>query len=402
MTSSCSIDPALYPGATALLLLPDGSWMVGEGIGTKGITIGEICFNTAITGYEEIISDPSYAEQIITFTFPHIGNVGTNSDDMESYFPHAKGIIIRNPITSPSNYRSTHHFQDWLVKHNIIGISGLDTRKLTQHIRQKGSSNVLIYHANDLSNCSINSLLDQLHTAPLMTGCDLASKVSNATSSQWTDPLWQLPAPEHSYHVVAIDFGAKHNILRHLVSSGCSVTLLPATSSLETILSYQPDGIFLSNGPGNPAATATHAVPLIQQLIETGLPIFGICLGHQLLAHALGAKTRKMHQGHRGANHPVQCVSTGKVEITSQNHGFEIDPQSLPPEVSITHISLFDQSIEGIALNNKPVFSVQYHPESSPGPHDSHYLFHQFVDTMRQHKSTHASTPSRLSSSLSF
>ena len=336
-----------------------------------------------MTGYQEILTDPSYAGQIITFTFPHIGNVGTNDEDIESTTPAARGLILRRGITSPSNWRSASPLDAWLKSHNIVGLAGLDTRQLTRRIRDSGAPTGTICHAPD-GKFDLDALTAKASAWPGLNGMDLAAEVSCRQPYDWTQSSWSLvagydqqTAPKH--HVVAIDYGAKHNILRCLAASGCKITVVPANYSAEDILARNPDGIFLSNGPGDPAATGKYAVPVIKSLLEAGQPIFGICLGHQLLSRALGAETEKMHLGHRGANHPVKDIETGKVEITSQNHGFVVKRDSLPGGVSETHHSLFDGSVEGIRLDGKPVFSVQYHPEASPGPQDSHYLFERFI-----------------------
>ena len=374
----------------AALILADGNVFFGYGIGKTGSTLGEICFNTAMTGYQEILSDPSYAGQIITFTFPHIGNVGANGEDMETYKPDAAGLIIREPITNPSNYRSTSHFNDWLMDNAITGISGIDTRALTRHIRKHGAQNVGIVHVNDKAfDSAIADMKERLSKAPKMAGQELANTVTTAQTYTWDMKRWEHgvgsePQENPLYHVVAVDFGQKLNIGRSLASVGCTVTIVPATTSFKDIMAHKPDGVFLSNGPGDPAATGKYAVPVIKKLIDSGIPIFGICLGHQLLALALGGKTMKMQQGHRGANHPVKDLRTGKVEITSQNHGFAVaNDSTLPDDVEVTHISLFDGTIQGLAHKTKPIFCVQGHPEASPGPHDSQYLFGQFVELMR-------------------
>ena len=375
--------PAQPEGATGALVLADGSIFWGRGIGASGTTLGEVCFNTSMTGYQEILTDPSYAGQIITFTFPHIGNVGTNDEDIESTTPAARGLILRRGITSPSNWRSASPLDAWLKSYNIIGLAGLDTRQLTRRIRDSGAPTGAICHAPD-GKFDLDGLIAEASAWPGLNGMDLAAEVSCRQPYDWTQSSWSLiagydqqTAPKH--HVVAIDYGAKHNILRCLAATGCKVTVVPADYSAEDILARNPDGIFLSNGPGDPAATGKYAVPVIKSLLEAGQPIFGICLGHQLLSRALGAETEKMHLGHRGANHPVKDIETGKVEITSQNHGFVVKRDSLPGGVSETHHSLFDGSVEGIRLDGKPVFSVQYHPEASPGPQDSHYLFERFI-----------------------
>ena len=399
-------NPKRPPNATALIVLADGTLFWGRGFGAETKAVGEICFNTAMTGYQEILTDPSYAGQIINFTFPHIGNTGTNEDDIETANPAARGLIVREDITQPSNWRACKHLDDWLKSHDLPGISGIDTRALTRRIRDHGAPNGVICH--DPSGAfDLKALREEAASWSGLKGMDLAKEVCCKESYEWDEPLWSfspspstpsasLPSPRGEgdpsdkrgsgegtkHNVVAVDFGAKHNILRCLVSAGCRVTVVPATTSAEDILLHKPDGVFLSNGPGDPEATGKYAVPMIQALMEKNIPIFGICLGHQLLARALGAKTRKMNLGHRGANHPVKDLQTGKVEITSQNHGFEVITDSLPDGVEATHISLFDSSNEGLRVKGKPVFSVQYHPEASPGPQDSHYLFERFVEMM--------------------
>ena len=379
---------------TALLVLADGTVLEGFGLGAPGHAVGEVCFNTAMTGYEEILTDPSYAGQIITFTFPHIGNVGTNDEDIETVnmaaTPGARGVILRTDITQPSNFRATRHLDQWLRARGIIGLSGIDTRALTALIRENGMPNAVIAH--DASGTfDLDALKKQAHEWPGLVGMDLVPMVTSGQRFSWDETPWQwgkgygrLDKPE--FHVVAIDYGIKRNILRLLASVGCRVTVVPAKTSAEDIAALNPDGVFLSNGPGDPAATGQYAVPVIKKLIDSGTPTFGICLGHQMLGIALGGKTMKMHQGHHGANHPVQDMTTGKVEITSMNHGFAVDKDSLPKNVEQTHISLFDGSNCGIALKDRPVFSVQYHPEASPGPRDSHYLFTRFVELMRSRK----------------
>jgi len=382
------------PGTNAALALADGSVLWGQGVGASGTTVGEICFNTSITGYQEIITDPSYAGQIITFTFPHIGNVGTNPKDIETLTPAARGCVMRADISAPSNWRAVQHFDAWLKSHNLVGIAGVDTRALTIAIREGGSQVGALGHATyGIPNSA--SLVETARMWPGLEGMDLAREVSCKQSYTWSETRWTL-GQEHGkrdekqaraaqHHVVAVDFGAKQNILRCLVSLSCRVTVVPATATAEDILEHKPDGVFLSNGPGDPSATAIYAVPMVCDIIASGLPVFGICLGHQIMALALGAKTEKMHHGHRGANHPVKEIATGKVEITSQNHGFVVVEDSLPDSVQMTHVSLFDGSLEGIALKDRPVFSVQYHPEASPGPQDSHYLFERFVTMMERH-----------------
>ena len=372
--------------ATAVIVLSDGTLFWGKGIGAETQSIGEICFNTSMTGYQEIMTDPSYAGQIITFTFPHIGNVGTNDEDTESVTPAARGLIIREDITSPSNWRAQKNFDAWLKSHNLVGISGIDTRALTQRIRDLGAPAGIIAH-NQNGEFDLDALHNEAKSWSGLEGLDLAKEVSCTQSYTWNESSWSFETgyekQENPVHkVVAVDFGAKQNILRCLAAAGCDVTVVPATATANDILSHNPDGVFLSNGPGDPAATGEYAVPMIKDLLDKNIPIFGICLGHQLLTLALGGKTRKMHLGHRGANQPVKDLKTEKVEITSQNHGFEVIADSLPDNVEQSHISLFDGSNEGIAVKGKPVFSVQYHPEASPGPQDSHYLFDRFVNNM--------------------
>jgi carbamoyl-phosphate synthase small subunit len=383
--SHASLRP---PGATAALVLADGSIFWGRGVGAAGVAVGEVCFNTSMTGYQEIMTDPSYAGQIISFTFPHIGNVGANAEDIETVTPAARGLVLRADITQPSSWRAAQPFDAWLKSHGLAGIAGIDTRRLTRRIRDLGAPNGTLCHAPD-GKLDVAALAAQARAWPGLEGMDLAKDVTCRQSYAWDETRWvqgkgygRLAAPR--FHVVAVDYGAKRNILRTLASQGCRVTVVPATASADDILRHRPDGIFLSNGPGDPAATGVYAVPVLRDLLATGKPLFGICLGHQLLALALGARTRKMSIGHRGANHPVQDLATGKVEITSQNHGFCVLPETLPPSAEVTHISLFDGSNEGLRLKDKPVFSVQYHPEASPGPQDSHYLFERFVAMMEQ------------------
>ncbi len=382
------------PKATALLVLADGTVLEGFGLGATGSAVGEVCFNTAMTGYEEILTDPSYAGQIITFTFPHIGNVGTNEEDVESLNmaarPGACGVILRTDITAPSNYRATRALDEWLKARGIVGLAGIDTRALTALIREKGMPNAVIAHAAD-GKFDLPALKKQAAEWPGLVGMDLVPMVTSAQRFSWDETEWvwgkgygRQESPE--FHVVAVDYGIKRNILRLLASAGCKVTVVPATTSAAEIMTLKPDGVFLSNGPGDPAETGKYAVPVIKSLVDSGTPTFGICLGHQMLGIALGGTTVKMHQGHHGANHPVKDMTTGKVEITSMNHGFALDKDSLPAGVEQTHVSLFDGSNCGIALAGKPVFSVQYHPEASPGPRDSHYLFARFVDAMRKAK----------------
>ena len=377
----------LKPVPNAVLVFADGTVFSGYGIGAAGVTAGEICFNTAMTGYQEILTDPSYTGQIITFTAPHIGNVGANDDDHEAKAPSVSGLILREAITEPSSFRSLGHFDAWLKKHGLRGISGVDTRAITQHIRMKGAQNVAIaFNPQQEMAMLTEKAQEALAAAPDMNGLELAAHVTTKATHTWDQPRWSLEArgslPQGAYHVVAVDYGVKQNILRCLVSAGCRLTVVPATATAEEILAQNPDGIFLSNGPGDPAATAHYALPTIKKLIESGKPIFGICLGHQLLGLALGARTEKMKQGHRGANHPVKDLQTGKVEITSQNHGFAVSDVQLPAEIEITHRSLFDQTVQGLRHKTLPIFSVQGHPEASPGPHDSNYLFARFVQMM--------------------
>jgi carbamoyl-phosphate synthase small subunit len=379
---------------TALLVLADGTVFEGIGLGATGHAVGEVCFNTAMTGYEEILTDPSYAGQIITFTFPHIGNVGTNEEDIETISlaatPGARGVILHSQITKPSNYRATRHLDQWLKSRGVIGLCGIDTRALTALIRQKGMPNAVIAHS-PTGEFDLPRLKKEAREWPGLVGMDLVPLVTTGQRFTWDETPWQWGIgygrqDEPHFHVVAIDYGIKRNILRLLAGSGCRITAVPATTPFESIQALRPDGVFLSNGPGDPAATGVYAVPVIRKIIESGIPTFGICLGHQMLGLAVGAKTVKMHQGHHGANHPVKDLTTGKVEITSMNHGFAVDRATLPPDAIETHVSLFDGSNCGLALKNRPVFSVQYHPEGSPGPRDSHYLFTRFVGAMRQSK----------------
>ena len=394
MTTSdnSSAWPDLKP--TALLVLADGTVLEGFGLGAEGQAVGEVCFNTAMTGYEEILTDPSYAGQLITFTFPHIGNVGTNDEDIETVnmaaTPGARGVILRAGITDPSNYRATKHLDAWLKARGIIGIAGIDTRALTALIRSKGMPNAVIAHARN-GQFDLHGLKQEAREWPGLEGMDLVPMVTSTQRFNWDETPWEWnkgfgKQDKPEFNVVAIDYGIKRNILRLLAGEGCKVTVVTAKTPAEDILAMKPDGVFLSNGPGDPAATGEYAVPVIQKVIESGTPTFGICLGHQMLGLALGGKTMKMHQGHHGANHPVKDLTTGKVEITSMNHGFAVDKTTLPDNVEQTHISLFDDSNCGIALKDKPVFSVQYHPEASPGPRDSHYLFRRFADLMREKK----------------
>jgi len=381
------------PEPTALLVLADGTVLEGFGFGATGHAVGEVCFNTAMTGYEEILTDPSYAGQIITFTFPHIGNVGTNEDDIETVnlaaTPGARGVILHSTITAPSNYRATRHLDQWLKSRGVVGLAGIDTRALTTLIRERGMPNAVIAH-EPTGRFDIDALKAEAKAWPGLIGMDLVPMVTTGQRFTWQETPWQWDSGygelrEPKFHVVAIDYGIKRNILRQLAGNSCKVTVVPAQTSAADILALKPDGIFLSNGPGDPAATGEYAVPVIRALIEQK-PVFGICLGHQMLALAAGGRTMKMHQGHHGANHPVKDLATGKVEITSMNHGFAVDRASLPGNVVETHVSLFDGSNCGLALRDRPVFSVQYHPEASPGPRDSHRLFKRFVSIMREAK----------------
>ena len=373
-------------GATGVLVLASGEVIWGKGFGAEGQAVGEVCFNTAMTGYQEVMTDPSYAGQIINFTFPHIGNVGTNPEDVEALNPHALGAIVRQDVTDPSNFRSTQHFDAWMKANGRVGISGVDTRALTRLIRVAGAPNAVIAHSAS-GDFDVPALLARAKAWAGLEGMDLAKDVTTLQTYGWDQGLWKLgsgyaePA-KGSKKVVAIDYGIKHNILRNLVDVGCDVTIVSATATFEEIMAHAPDGLFLSNGPGDPAATGVYAVPVIKQWLETKKPLFGICLGHQMLGLAVGAKTEKMHQGHRGANHPVKRLSDGAVEITSMNHGFAVDADTLPANAKATHISLFDGSNCGFGLADQPAFSVQYHPEASPGPQDSHYLFEKFAGMM--------------------
>jgi carbamoyl-phosphate synthase small subunit len=382
----------LEPKPTAVLVLADGTVLEGFGFGASGHAAGEVCFNTAMTGYEEILTDPSYAGQIITFTFPHIGNVGTNEEDIETVnmaaTPGARGVILHTAISAPSSYRATRHLGDWLKARGVIGLGGLDTRALTTLIRVKGMPNAVIAHEPS-GRFDLDALKQEAREWPGLIGMDLVPMVTSAQRFGWDETAWEWGKgygrqQGAELHVVAIDYGIKRNILRQLAGNGCRVTVVPAPTSAADIIALEPDGVFLSNGPGDPAATGEYAVPVIRDIIEHGIPTFGICLGHQMLGIAVGARTIKMHQGHHGANHPVKDLLTGKVEITSMNHGFAVDGASLPDNVMETHVSLFDGSNCGLALEGRPVFSVQYHPEASPGPRDSHYLFKRFTDMMRK------------------
>ncbi len=381
-------------GATGCLVLASGDVLWGRGFGAEGDAVGEVCFHTAMTGYQEVMTDPSFAGQIITFTFPHIGNVGANPDDLEADDPHALGVIVREDVTAPSNFRSAERLDAWMRRHARIGLAGVDTRALTRRIRGGGAPSAVIAHRAD-GLFDVEALLAAARGWPGLEGMDLARGVSTATHYGWDGGVWRLGSgygePEEADlcggkrpHVVAIDYGSKRNIFRNLVHAGAQVSVVPATATAEQVMALKPDGVFLSNGPGDPAATARYAAPVIRELLETGLPLFGICLGHQLLGLAVGARTTKMFQGHRGANHPVRRLSDGAVEITSMNHGFAVERESLPANVRETHVSLFDGSNAGLELIDRPAFSVQYHPEASPGPQDSLYLFERFVGSLRR------------------
>ena len=379
--------PASPSRPTACLALADGTIFYGKGFGATGDTTAELCFNTAMTGYQEIMTDPSYAGQIVTFTFPHIGNTGVNPEDDETGTPVAEGMVVKWDPTEPSNWRSVEDLNNWMTARGRIAIGGVDTRRLTRAIRQQGAPHVALAHDPE-GNFDIEALVAKAREFSGLEGLDLAKDVTCAQSYRWDEMRWAWPdgyprqeAPKHK--VVAVDFGAKRNILRCLASAGCDVTVLPASATAEEVLAHNPDGVFLSNGPGDPAATGEYAVPMIKKILDsTDLPVFGICLGHQMLALALGAKTIKMNHGHHGANHPVKDHTTGKVEITSMNHGFAVDAQTLPEGVEESHVSLFDGSNCGIRMTDRPVFSVQHHPEASPGPQDSFYLFERFADAM--------------------
>ena len=381
------------PGANAALVLADGAVFWGRGFGAFTATpapVGEVCFNTGMTGYQETLTDPSYAGQIITFTFPHIGNVGTNAEDIEATTIAARGLVVKQDVTEPSNWRATQHLDAWLRARGIAGVSGVDTRALTVRIRDGGAPTGVLAFPPD-GRFDLAALRAQAAAWPGLEGMDLAGEVTCRQTYDWDETRWAWPdgmgrQTGGKHHVVAVDYGAKRNILRCLASAGCRVTVVPATATADDIMRHQPDGVFLSNGPGDPAATGEYAVPAIRGVLDADVPLFGICLGHQLLALALGAKTFKMERGHRGANQPVKDLVTGKVEITSQNHGFAVDPETLPATAQVTHVSLFDGSNEGLACSDRPAFSVQYHPEASPGPSDSHYLFERFVGMMAQRR----------------
>jgi len=385
------MSPSSSEKPTALIATADGQLFYGRGFGATGETVAELVFNTAMTGYQEIMTDPSYAGQVVTFTFPHIGNVGVTPEDDETADPVAAGLVVKWDPTEPSNWRAVENLVGWLEKRGRIGVGGIDTRRLTRAIRQQGAPHVAIAHNPD-GVFDIEALVKKARDWKGLVGLDLAKDVTCAQSYSWDEQRWAWPEgytrrEGPGFKVVAIDYGAKRNILRCLASAGCDVTVLPASATAEEVLALNPEGVFLSNGPGDPAATGTYAVPMIQGVLKTDLPLFGICLGHQMLALALGAKTIKMNHGHHGANHPVKDVTTGKVEITSMNHGFAVDAQTLPAGVTETHVSLFDGSNCGIAVENRPVFSVQYHPEASPGPQDSLYLFERFAAAMAARRS---------------
>jgi len=407
--------PAPQPkGATGVVVFADGRVVWGRGFGAEGEAVGELCFNTAMTGYQEVMTDPSYAKQVIAFTFPHIGNVGANDEDVEAAEAHALGCLVREPVTEPSNFRANQGFADWMRKWGRIGIAGVDTRALTKLVREEGPPTVAVAHSAS-GEFDLDRLRQMAADWPGLEGMDLAKEVSRLQVERWSGGKWRwgegydveerpstslrtnevAPAtsvrPERSAervvegrpHVVAVDYGSKRNIFRNLVEAGARVTVVPASATFDEIMAHEPDGFFLSNGPGDPAATGEYAVPVIRQMLETKKPIFGICLGHQMLALAVGGKTSKMFQGHRGANHPVKRLADGRVEITSMNHGFAVEREGLPENVRETHVSLFDDSNCGIELTDRPAFSVQYHPEASPGPQDSFYLFEKFVGAMK-------------------
>ncbi len=381
-------------GATGCLVLASGEVAWGRGFGAEGAAVGEVCFHTAMTGYQEVMTDPSFAGQIITFTFPHIGNVGVNPDDVEADGPHALGVIVREDVTGPSNFRAVERLDGWMARHRRIGLAGVDTRALTRRIRGGGAPNGVIAHSAS-GRFDVPALVEMARGWPGLEGMDLARGVSTATHYGWEGGVWRLgfgygETEEADLdgggrpHVVAIDYGSKRNIFRHLAKAGSKVSVVPATATFDEVMALAPDGIFLSNGPGDPAATGAYAVPVIRRLLDTGLPLFGICLGHQLLALAVGGRTTKMFQGHRGANHPVKRLGDGRVEITSMNHGFAVERGSLPEGVRETHVSLFDGSNAGLELDGGRAFSVQYHPEASPGPQDSLYLFERFVHSLQE------------------
>ena len=377
-------------GATGVVVFADGRTIWGQGFGAEGEAVGELCFNTAMTGYQEVMTDPSYAKQVIAFTFPHIGNVGANDEDVEAADPHALGCLVREVVTEPSNYRANQGFADWMAKWGRIGIAGVDTRALTRLVRTEGPPNIAVAHRAD-GQFDLDKLQKMAAEWPGLEGMDLAKDVSRLQVERWTGGKWawgqgyQLCGEgEGRPHVVAVDYGSKRNIFRNLSDAGARVTVVPASASFDEIMAHEPDGFFLSNGPGDPAATGEYAVRVIKQMLETKKPLFGICLGHQMLALAVGGKTSKMFQGHRGANHPVKRLADGQVEITSMNHGFAVEREGMPDHVRETHVSLFDGSNCGIELTDRPAFSVQYHPEASPGPQDSFYLFEKFVSALKE------------------
>jgi carbamoyl-phosphate synthase small subunit len=379
-------------GATGVAVFADGRTVWGKGFGAEGEAVGELCFHTAMTGYQEIMTDPSFAKQVITFTFPHIGNVGANDEDVEAGEAHALGCLVREVVTEPSNYRANQGFADWMRKWGRIGIAGMDTRALTRLVRKDGPPNIAIAHRAD-GKFDLEALQKMAADWPGLEGMDLAKDVSRLQVERWSGGKWEWNAGyadkgegDSRPHVVAVDYGNKRNIFRLLVEAGARVTVVPATASFDEIMAHEPDGFFLSNGPGDPAATGEYAIPVIQAMLETTKPLFGICLGHQLLALAVGGKTSKMFQGHRGANHPVKRLADGRVEITSMNHGFAVEREGMPDHVRETHVSLFDGSNCGIELTDRPAFSVQYHPEASPGPQDSFYLFQRFVAALAKEK----------------
>ncbi len=397
-TDTAQTQPWEQSAITAVLVLADGTVIEGTGAGATGTAQAEVCFNTAITGYQEILTDPSYAGQIVTFTFPHIGNTGANDEDIENYNLQSEtgvvGAIFKAPVTQPSNYRSVSHFNEWLKSRNIIAMSGIDTRALTALIREKGLANAVISHDPE-GNFDIEALKKQAAAWHGLEGLDLAKSVTRTQEGSWSEAPWgwskgYTENATGTFHVVVLDYGIKRNILRLLAGLGCKLTVLPANATASEVLAHKPDGVFLSNGPGDPEATGKYSLETIKGILETDIPVFGICLGHQMLALALGAKTLKMHQGHHGANHPVKDHTTGKVEIVSMNHGFAVDGKTLPIGVEETHVSLFDGTNCGLAVKDKPVFSVQHHPEASPGPQDSHYLFRRFINLMREKKNMEA------------
>lgn len=380
---------AIPPQFTSVLMLEDGKTFFGYGIGSKGEALGEICFNTGLTGYQETLTDPSYAGQIITFTFPHIGNIGTNAEDNEGNKVAAKGLVIREEISDPSNFRSDNHLHEWLTSQHVVGISGIDTRALTRHIRNNGAQNAIIMHASSASDIDLVVLREKIKAHPSLEGMELAKQVTCKEAYAWNQTHWKLgegfgTLSGANYKVVVVDYGVKHNILRCLASVGCDLTVVPADTPAAEILAQNPDGVFLSNGPGDPEASGEYAEPIIKELVASCIPLFGICFGHQLLCRALGCKTEKMYQGHRGANHPVQDLTTKRVEITSQNHGFVVTKDLPDDDIEITHRSLFDNTVEGVRSKSRPIFTVQYHPEASPGPSDSFYLFERFVQMMEK------------------